>query len=126
MKAERRTTQLGTERKPAAACSLAVQPSNLEGTLSHQAAGAAGNGGHVVEAEGQQNRLLQPLVDLPALRARLAGDLLGHARLARVEQGEGGVHRVAHGARRGGVDRAGVGEGRVDGLFKLGEVGGRD
>ena len=30
--------QPGTERKPAAACSLALQPSNLEGTLSHQEA----------------------------------------------------------------------------------------
>ncbi len=36
MKAERRTTQLGTARKPAAPNSAAPQPSNFEGTLSHQ------------------------------------------------------------------------------------------
>src|SRR3546814_20461210 len=38
----------------------------------------AGDRGHVVEAEGQQHRLLQPLVDLPALRP-LLGDQIGRA-----------------------------------------------
>ena len=46
------------------------QPANLEGTLSHQAGppGPPSITAHVVEAEGQQHRLLQPLVDLPAVR----------------------------------------------------------
>ena len=38
MKAERRTTQFGTARKPASRKRASVQPSNLEGTLSHHAA----------------------------------------------------------------------------------------
>src|SRR5579875_3668672 len=36
MKAERRTTQFGTARNPAAPKAVASQPSNLDGTLSHQ------------------------------------------------------------------------------------------
>ena len=38
IKAERRTTQPGTARKPAARKRLSPQPSNFEGTLSHHAA----------------------------------------------------------------------------------------
>jgi len=38
MKAERRTTQLGTARKPAARNWLSPQPANFDGTLSNQAA----------------------------------------------------------------------------------------
>ena len=39
MKAERRTTAPGTARKPAARKRSALQPANLVGTLSYQAAG---------------------------------------------------------------------------------------
>ena len=55
--------------------------------------GAAGHRRRIVEAEGQQHRLLEPLVDLP-----LAAGLLGHAQLAVVERVERGVDRLAHGA----------------------------
>ena len=54
-------------------------------------AGAAGNRAHVVEAERQQHRLLQPLIDLPFA----AGLALGDARLALVEQFERGIDGVA-------------------------------
>ena len=40
----------------------------------------------VVEAEGKQHRLLQPLVDLPGARPDRAGDFLRDPRLAAVEQ----------------------------------------
>ena len=45
-------------------------PSNLDGHLvpPDRPAGAAGDQRHVVEAERQQHRLLQPLVDGPAVR----------------------------------------------------------
>src|SRR3546814_1636552 len=55
----------------------------------------AGDRGHVVEAEGQQHRLLQPLVDLPALRP-----LLGDPIVAGIEAGERRGDRIAHGAFR--------------------------
>jgi hypothetical protein len=54
-------------------------------------AGAAGNRAHVVEAERQQHRLLQPLIDLPLA----AGLALGDAGLALVEQLQRGIDRVA-------------------------------
>ena len=122
MKAERRTTQPGTARKPALSNSWAPQPSNFEGTLSHQAgrAGAALDDAHRGEAEGQQHRLLQPLMHHPGV-----ADLLGDADLALVEQVERGFHRLAHGALGGDVDLRALFEGVVDDLFEGGEVGGR-
>ena len=53
-------------------------------------AGPALDHRHVVEAEREQHRLLQPLVDGPAV-----GGLLGDAQLAAVEQVERGLDRVA-------------------------------
>jgi hypothetical protein len=54
------------------------------------AAGAAGDRRHRTEPEGEQHRLLQPLVDHPALRP-----LLRDSRLARIEQGERAIDREA-------------------------------
>jgi hypothetical protein len=51
---------------------------------------AARDRAHVVEAEREQHRLLEPLVDAP-----LAVLFLGDARLAAVEQ----VERVSHASR---------------------------
>ena len=54
-------------------------------------AGAAGNQFHVVEAEGQQHRLLQPLVHGPARRP-----LLGHAQGAGVQGVNGVLDSLTH------------------------------
>src|SRR5207249_6864464 len=78
---------------------------------------AAGNRAHVVEAERQQHRLLQPLIDLPLAR----GLALGDARLALVEQFEraiDGLANLALGRRRNAV--AGI-ESGVDGGFERGQ-----
>ncbi|MEH2493595.1 hypothetical protein V1294_000074 [Bradyrhizobium sp. AZCC 1678] len=78
---------------------------------------AAGYSAHVVEAERQQHRLLQPLIDLP-LAASFA---LGDARLALVEQFERVIYSLANfalGRRRNAV--AGI-EGGVDGGFERGQ-----
>src|SRR6185312_8845915 len=80
-------------------------------------AGAAGNGAHVVEAERQQHRLLQPLIDLPLA----VSPALGNPRLALVEQFERVIDSLANlalGRRRNAV--AGV-EGGVDGGFERGQ-----
>ena len=79
----------GTARKPAFLNFAAFQPLNLESTLSHHTAlpGPPGDHAHVVEAERQQHRFLQPLVDLPAA----VGLALGDARFAGIEQIERGV-----------------------------------
>ncbi len=53
-------------------------------------AGPALDHAHVVEAEGEQHRLLEPLMDRPAL-----GGLLGHAQLAPIEQVQRGLDGVA-------------------------------
>ena len=50
---------------------------------------------HVVQAEGQQHRLLQPLIDDPGAVA-----LLGHPHLAGIEQVERRLHRIADLAAR--------------------------
>jgi hypothetical protein len=50
----------------------------------------------VIEAEGQKHRLLQPLVHGPAVLARLARQLLGHAHRAIVEAVQRLVHGVPH------------------------------
>ena len=96
---------------------LSPQPSNLEGTLSHQVAraGAAGNDGHVVEAEGQQHRLLQPLMDAPAVIGFFCD-----ADLAGIEEQEGGLDRLAHDATRAGADIRPVLEGCIDGAGEIG------
>jgi hypothetical protein len=72
---------------------------------------------HVVEAEGQQHRLLQPLIDLPLA----VSPALGHPRLALVEQIERAIDSLANlalGRRRNAV--AGI-EGGVDGGFECGQ-----
>ncbi len=58
----------------------------------------------------------------PAFRAGLSGDLLRDAGLARVEQVQSLVHRIAHGALGLGVDIVAVLESGFDGL---GEIGSR-
>src|SRR3569623_177426 len=76
---------------------------------------AAADHGVVVDAEGQQHGLLEPLVHHP-----LAVLLFGDARLAAVEQAEGAVHRLAE--RGVGVARRDVGaafEGGFDDGFEL-------
>ena len=55
-----------------------------------RAARAAGDRLHRVEPEGQQHRLLEPLVDDP-----LAADLFGDPRVAAVEHGDRGIDRLA-------------------------------
>ena len=65
MKAEWRTIARGTARNPASRNGLAPAL-DFEGTLSHHMpARSARDRVHVVEAERQQHRLLQPLIDLP-------------------------------------------------------------
>ena len=69
------------------------------------------HGLHAAQPEVQEDRLLQPFVDGPVVV-----DLLGHARLALVEQGDGLLHRA-------GVllvlEQGRVGKGRLDCLLKL-------
>ena len=74
---------------------------------------------HVVEAEGEQHRLLEPLVDLP-----LVPDLLGHPGLAGIEHVEGRLHRVTHGAFGAGIDAGPVFPGGLDGVGQIGGGGG--
>ena len=80
-------------------------------------AGAAGNRAHVVEAERQQHRLLQPLIDLPFA----AGLALGHACLALVEQIQRVIHGLADFAFGRGRDAVAGVERGVDGGFERGE-----
>ena len=80
---------------------------------------AAGDQPHRVEAEGEQHRLLQPLVDRPAGRR-----LLGDAHHARIEQAERRLHRIAHRPGRLRADRVAVFVGGVDGRLQGGGVGG--
>src|SRR5438128_315223 len=78
---------------------------------------AAGNRAHVVEAERQQHRLLQPLVDLPLA----IGAALGDAGLAFVQQLQRVIDGLANftlGRRRDAV--AGI-ECGVDGGFQRGQ-----
>ena len=83
------------------------------------AAGAAGEGRHVVEPERQQNRLFKPLVDPPA-----AAGLLGHPGLAGIQQFKRGIDGVAN--LTGGVDTDGLAvlPGAVDGRLQGGRAHG--
>ena len=123
----------GTARKPAARNRFSSQPANLESTLSHQrrVARRAFDQLHVVEPEGQQHGLLQPLMHMP-----LAAVFLGDAQRAGVEILQRRLDRVAHlalGIRAdavarlpGIVDRCGRGFHSAmsdpDGVEKDGEV----
>src|SRR5690606_30781487 len=69
----------------------------------------------VVQAERQQDRLLQPLVDLPA-----AGSVrLGHAGAAAIEKLQRRLNRLAHGGARW-RDRGAVFPSLRDGGFEIG------
>ena len=93
MKAERRTTAPGTARKPAARNLRFVpaQEFGIDLVPPHRAAGRAFDQLHVVQAEGQQHGLLQPLMHLP-----FAADLLGDAQAAGIQPVQRVLHRVAH------------------------------
>ena len=79
------------------------------------AQGAAVQDAVVLEAEGEQNRLLDPLMGDP-----LAFDLLGDAQLALVELGEDELDGLAHLCRRlAGLDPAAVFPGLLDDLLKV-------
>ena len=86
--------------------------------MSHHGAPrrAARNHGHVVEAERQQHRLLEPLVDPPVAVCAPLGD----ARDAAVEQVERRLDRIANGALGGRADAVALLESVIDGLRKLG------
>ena len=109
--------QFGTARKPAARNSVLAPAVELGRHLvpPDGVARPALDDAHVVEAEGQQHGLLQPLMHLP-----LAAGLLGHAGLAGIEEVQRLLHGLAHGSRGGGVHIGPVFPGGVDGL---GEVG---
>src|SRR6266851_906843 len=81
--------------------------------------GTAGDLAHVVEAEGEQHRLLEPLVDAPG-----SAVLRGDAQLAAVEGSECRLDGVAHGARGGGIDGVARLPGGVDSRLQLGDVHG--
>src|SRR5262249_55875414 len=76
----------------------------------------AGNDAHVIEAERQQDRLLEPLIDLPS-SVRLP---FGDARLATVEQIERRLDGVAHRAFGRGADAFASFKRIVDDLGELG------
>ena len=69
---------------------------------------------HVVEAEGEQNRLLEPLIDDP-----VAAILFGHAKCAAVELRKGGFDGIA--IRTPGFRREGfaVVPGRFNGRLQV-------
>ena len=95
MKAERRTTQPGTARKPALRELRGVPALELGIDLipPDGFARPARDHAHVVEAERKQYRFLQPLIDLPLA----IGLSLGDASAAGIEQVQRGIHRFAHG-----------------------------
>src|SRR3546814_14972575 len=63
---------------------------------SSDLARAAGNKRVVIEAEGQQYRLLQPLIEAPALPCGFS-----HARISAIEQVQRLGHRLTHGSLSG-------------------------
>ena len=85
----------------------------------HGLAGAALDDLHRVEPEGQQHRLLQPLVDLPLA----VGLALGDAGGAAVEQVERRLDGVARFAACRGRNRVALLEGLLDGLFEARQIG---
>ena len=79
-------------------------------------AGRTGDDAHVVEAERQEHRLLEPLIDPPGP----VGLFLGDARFAGIEQIERGLDRVAHRALGCQADFVALFEGVVDGFREVG------
>ena len=103
--------QPGTARKPGGG-ELRGTPGGELGRDLVPPAGAARaalDRAHRVEAERQQHRLLQPLVDLPA-----AVDLLGDPEPPDVEPVQGGLDRLPDLAAGAGVDPAALLEGVLD------------
>ncbi len=130
MKAERRTTA-GRHGAQARLAETRLRPAlELRGDLvpPRRPAGAAVDEPVVVEAEGQQHRLLQPLVDLPRIRPRRARDFLGDPRLAGIHEIERLFDRVAHVARRLRRDLRAILEGAFDQRlkFRVGHAGSLD
>src|SRR5262249_47750531 len=82
----------------------------------HRLAGPARNHGHIVEAEREQHRLFEPLVDAPVLVV----SSLGNARNAAIEQVERGLDGLAHGALGCRTNVLAPLEGFVDDLGKFG------
>jgi hypothetical protein len=70
------------------------------------------------EAEVDQHRLLQPLIDRP-----LPVTFFRHAKLATVEHGQSGLDRIADRPLRGRADLAAVLKGGVDGVAKCVGIG---
>ena len=83
MNAEWRTMEPGTARKPRFAKLRFVPACEFGIDLVPPIAGMAFDQAHVVQAERQQHRFLQPLVHDP-----FAADLLGHARASGIEIGK--------------------------------------
>ena len=121
MKAERRTTQFGHGAEAGVLEAVGaparefrrhlVVPGGLAGALE---TAAAGDRRGVVEAEGEQHGLLQPLARLP-----LAGLLFGDAQLAFVEAVERRLDGVADLAPGAGTDSIALLPGGVDDRLQL-------
>jgi hypothetical protein len=87
----------------------------LDGTLSHQArCPGRRDRGHVVQAEGQQHGLLEPLVHDPAVAA-----LFRDAGVAAVQQVQGRVDRLADFAFGFGANGVSVLERVLDGRAEV-------
>src|SRR6266446_5112893 len=82
----------------------------------HSFAGPAGNHAHLVEAEREQHRLLQPLVHPPVT----IGVALGNPCHAAIEQVERGLYGLAHWALGRRTDVLAPFEAVVDDLGKTG------
>ena len=100
---------------------FSFQPANFDGTLSYQAARPEspkspppGIEIGVIQPEGEQHRLLQPLMRVP-----FAVALLGDAERAAVEPIERRLHRVAGLALGRAVDALALVPGGVDGRLQL-------
>ncbi len=117
MKAEWRTTLPGTARKPAFLKRAAFQPLNLEFDLipPHGFSRPPRDHAHIVETEREQDRLLEPLIDVPLA----VGVSLGDARFAGIEQVERRFHRLAHRTLGLRADLVAAFEGLVDDVGKL-------
>ena len=111
----------GTARKPALANLRGIPAGGLERHLVEPRRGAharerraAVHRHRIVEAEGEQHGLLQPLVHDP-----FAAELLGGAEAAVVQAGDRRFDRVADLALGGAVDGVALFPGRIDGGLKL-------
>ena len=96
MKLPRRATAGGTTRTPVARMSASSRCANLVPTLSKKPRSPARIALVVVQAEAQQHRLLDPLVDRPLADALPLGD----AQAPGVEVGDDVLHGLAHLGRR--------------------------